>query len=281
MQQKLEEILNEKIVSSSTLGGGSIANSQIVVTENGKKYFLKSYGNNEVILKNEANGLNELDKSKLIRIPKVIAVTDDFLLLEFIETGRRVNDFSELFGNQFAKMHKTTSDKFGFYENNFIGSTPQINVPVKNSWLDFFWENRLLFQFKLAERNGYVNSEFRTLFIKLEEKVPSILNGTEEKPTLLHGDLWSGNFMVDENGNPVLIDPAVYYGHREADLAMTRMFGGFDSNFYSAYNSEYPLPDDWEYRINLYMLYHVLNHLNLFGTGYYSQAISIIKKYVH
>jgi len=280
MHQKLEEILGEKIVSNSSIGGGSIANSQVVATESGEKYFLKSYGSNKVILKNEANGLNELAKSKVIRIPNVIAVTDDFLLLEFIETGRRVNDFSELFGSQFAKMHKTTSDKFGFYENNFIGSTPQTNVPEKNSWLDFFWENRLLFQFKLAERNGYVNSEFRTLFSKLEERVPSLLNGTEVKPTLMHGDLWSGNFMVDENGNPVLIDPAVYYGHREADLAMTRMFGGFDAKFYSAYNSEYPLPDDWEYRINLYMLYHVMNHLNLFGSGYYSQVISIIKKYV-
>lgn len=280
MQQKLEEILNENIVSNSFIGGGSIANSQIVVTESGKKYFLKSYGNNITILQNEANGLNELAKSIVIRIPKVIAVTDKFLLLEFIETGRNGTGFSEIFGRQFAKMHRTTSEDFGFYENNFIGSTPQTNVPEKNSWLDFFWENRLLFQFKLAEKNGYVNSDFRTLFIKLEKEVPSILSGTEEKPTLLHGDLWSGNFMVDENSNPVLIDPAVYYGHREADLAMTRMFGGFDSNFYSAYNNEFPLPDDWEYRINLYMLYHVMNHLNLFGRGYYSQAISIIKKYV-
>ncbi len=280
MQQKLEEILDEKIASTSTLGGGSIANSFVIQTESGKKYFGKTYGNNKVILQNEANGLIELAKSTAIRIPKVIAVTDDFLLLEFIETGRRRRDFSELFGKQFAKMHRTTSDNFGFFENNFIGSTPQINVPVNNSWIDFFWENRLLYQFILAEQNGHVNSEFRTLFKKLENEFPSILNGTDEKPTVLHGDLWGGNFMVDENSNPILIDPAVYYGHREADLAMTKMFGGFDSKFYSAYNEEYPLPDDWEYRINLYMLYHVLNHLNLFGSGYYSQAISIIKKHV-
>ena len=280
MHQKIEEILNEKIVSNSAIGGGSIANSQIVQTGSGEKYFVKSYGSNASILKNEANGLNELAKSTLIRIPKVIAMTDDFLLLEYIETGMRVNNFSELFGQQFAKMHRITSEKFGFYENNFIGSTPQINVPEKESWLEFFWEDRLLFQFKLAERNGYVNSEFRSLYQKLEGVIPSILSGTEEEPTLLHGDLWSGNYMVDENGNPVLIDPAVYYGHREADLAMTRMFGGFDSKFYSSYNEEFPLPEDWEYRVNLYMLYHVMNHLNLFGTGYYSQFISIIKNYV-
>ncbi len=279
MLKKLEEILGKNIVSSSSIGGGSIANSQIVKTEGGEKYFFKSYGNNSVILQNEANGLKELARSNSIRIPKVIAVADDFLLLEFIETGKREYGFSKLFGKQFAQMHRTTSDKFGFYENNFIGSNPQINLPTSTNWIDFFWENRLLFQFKLAEQNGYVNSEFRIMFKKLEQNILSILEETGEPPALLHGDLWGGNFIVDEMSNPVLIDPAVYYGNREADLAMTKLFGGFDSEFYSAYNEEYPLPDNWEYRINLYKLYHVLNHLNLFGRSYYSQAFSIIKEY--
>lgn len=279
MHQKLEEILNVKIASFAPVGGGCIANSQVIETVAGEKYFLKSYGSNRTILQNEASGLSELDKSKAIRTSKVIAITDNFLLLEFIKTGERKNNFSQKFGSQFANMHGTTSEKFGFYENNYIGSNPQINLPQSTSWLDFFWENRLLYQFKMAEQNGYVNSEFRSLFSQLENRITSILKGTEEKPTLLHGDLWSGNFMVDENGNPVLIDPAVYYGHREADLAMTKMLGGFDLKFYEAYNEQYPLPDDWEYRIDLYMLYHVLNHLNLFGSGYYSQAISIIRKY--
>ncbi|MCF6268652.1 MAG: fructosamine kinase family protein [Melioribacteraceae bacterium] len=280
MLKKLEEILEEKIISTSSIGGGSIADSHIIKTESGEKYFVKSYGSNRAILQNEANGLNELSKSDAIRTPKVIAVTDDCLLLEFIETGKRDRAFSQLFGKQFAKMHRITSDKFGFYENNFIGSNPQINLPTSTRWIDFFWENRLLFQFKLAEQNGYVNSEFRSLFNKLEKLFPSILEGAEEPPTLLHGDLWGGNYLVDEKSSPVLIDPAVYYGNREADLAMTKLFGGFNSDFYSAYNDEYPLPDKWEYRINLYMLYHVLNHLNLFGSGYYSQTISIIKTYV-
>ncbi len=279
MHQKLEEILIVKIASFTPVGGGCIANSQVIKTATGEKYFLKSYGSNRVILQNEANGLSELAKSKSIRTPKVIAVTNDFLLLEFIQTGKRKTDFSKVFGNQFAKMHRTTSEKFGFYENNFIGSNQQINLTKSTNWIDFFWEKRLLYQFKMAEQNGYVNSEFRNLFSKLEKRCTSLLKGTEEKPTLLHGDLWGGNFMVDENSNPVLIDPAVYYGHREADLAMTKMFGGFDLKFYEAYNEEYPLPDDWEYRVDLYMLYHVLNHLNLFGSGYYSQAISIIRKY--
>lgn len=276
---QLEEILKEKIISNSAVSGGSIANSFVIQTESGKKYFVKTYGNNNIILHNEANGLKELAFQNGIRIPKIIATNNEFLILEYIETGKKPKDFFASFGGQFARLHKTTENQFGFYENNFIGSTPQINLPQKDNWVDFFWENRLLFQFKLAEQNGYVNSEFRNQFNKLEKIFPSILDGTKEPPTLLHGDLWSGNFMVDENSSPVLIDPAVYYGHREADLAMTKMFGGFDSEFYSAYNEESPLSDNWEYRISLYMLYHVLNHLNLFGSVYYSQVISIIKKY--
>jgi fructosamine-3-kinase len=280
MLTQIENIIDERIISHKALGGGSIADANVITTESGKKYFIKSYRNKSSILQTEANGLKELEKSKAIRIPKVIAITDDYLILEFIKTGKAKNRFSKLFGKQFAEMHKTKSDRFGFYENNYIGSTQQINLPQNKNWIEFFWEYRLLFQFKLAEQNGYVNSEFKILFKKLEIQFPKILEGTEEEPTLLHGDLWSGNFMVDENGNPVLIDPAVYYGNREADIAMTKLFGGFDAQFYSAYDEAYPLLDDWEYRIDLYKLYHVLNHLNLFGSGYYSQAISIIKKYV-
>ena len=280
MFDEIENTLGEKLVSHSSVGGGCIANSQIIETEKGNKYFLKSYSRQNSIIQSEANGLLELAKANAIQIPNVISVTDKFLILEYFPTGKRREDFSELFGNQLAEMHKTTSKKFGFFENNFIGSNRQINLPLYENWIDFFWENRLLFQFKLAEKNGYVDSSFRNIFAKLEKLLPSIIEGTEEPPTLLHGDLWSGNFIVNQKGDPVLIDPAVYYGHREMELAMTKMFGGFDSKFYSVYNECNPLPDNWQYRLNLYMLYHVLNHLNLFGTGYYSQAISIIKYYL-
>ncbi|MCK5087613.1 MAG: fructosamine kinase family protein, partial [Melioribacteraceae bacterium] len=270
----------EKIISDRSVGGGCIADARIIQTESGKKYFLKSYGSNSSILLNEANGLKELAKADAVRIPKVIFCEETFLLLEHIEGGNKKSNFSEEFGRQFAQMHKYTGEQFGFYENNFIGSNPQINLPAKKDWTEFFWENRLLYQFKLAERNGYVNTEFRSAFEKFEKAVPKLISGSEEEPALLHGDLWSGNYMVDENGAAVLIDPAVYYGHREADLAMTKLFGGFDSAFYSAYNEEFPLPDGSETRVDLYKLYHVMNHLNLFGTGYYSQTISIIKNYI-
>jgi len=276
----LKSVINEQIVSITPVGGGSIARSGIAETESGKRFFIKSYGKNKKILQNEVNGLNELRKGKEIKIPQVIAVTDEHLVLEFIETGKRKNNFSELFGVKLARLHKIKSDKFGFYENNFIGYTPQINLPENNNWLEFYWENRLLYQFKLAENNGYADAVLRKLFLKLEKQLTEIIGGTEEMPALLHGDLWSGNYMVDVKGNPVLIDPAVYYGHREAELGMTKLFGGFDPVFYEAYNNEYPLLPEWEYRIDFYMLYHVLNHLNLFGYTYYSQVVSIIKKYV-
>ncbi len=279
MLKNIEDILGEKVISNSSIAGGSIASSYLIETANNKKYFVKTYSTNGTILQNEANGLSELQKSGAIKTPKVVAVTGEYLILEFIKSGKRSKDFSKTFGRQFANLHKTTADKFGFYEDNFIGSTPQINITLYSSWKDFFWNNRLLYQFKLAEQKGYSNSEMLGLFNKLEKVYHSIIGGAEEPPTLLHGDLWGGNYIADCNGDPVLIDPAVYYGNREADLAMTKLFGGFNSEFYSAYNEEYPLANGWEYRLNLYMLYHVLNHLNIFGVGYYSQVISIIKTY--
>ncbi|MBI9070497.1 MAG: fructosamine kinase family protein [Melioribacteraceae bacterium] len=278
---KIESFLDDKIINTNSLGGGCIGNSQKIQTAKGKLYFLKSYPDtSSAILQNEANGLIELKKSRVIKIPEVIYFDDEYLLLEFITTGKRKNNFSEIFGKQFAKMHKCTSNKFGFFEDNFIGASIQKNQPYYNNWTEFYFNNRLLFQIKFAEQNGYLTSELRSQFNKLESKIDKILSGSDEQPSLLHGDLWSGNFMVAENGEPVLIDPAVYYGHREADLGMTHLFGGFDSSFYKAYNETFPLPDGYEYRINIYKLYHVLNHLNLFGSGYYPQAISLINFYI-
>lgn len=277
--EKIEQHIGENIVSDISLGGGCIGDSRVVKTETGIKYFLKSYGSNtRSIIKNEANGLNELAKTKAIHIPKVIYSDEQFLLLEYIEQSSRVSNFSELFGQRFAMMHKYTSEEFGFYENNFIGSTPQINIPKSKKWSTFYWEYRLLYQFKLAERNNYSSPELSDLFSILENRIESIIEGSEEEPTILHGDLWGGNYIVDKKGEPCLIDPAVYYGHREADLAMTMLFGGFDSKFYSAYDEAYPLKPGWKNRIEIYKLYHVMNHLNLFGASYYSQAISILKR---
>jgi len=227
----------------------------------------------------EANGLRELRKANALRVPEIILATEEILILEFLPvsppTNRRV--FFEQFGMQFAQLHRCNSDQFGFDENNFIGSTPQKNFPRMSSWKDFFITNRLEFQFKLAEQNRYIDKEIVSLYQKLEKHVEHLIQGDGESPALLHGDLWSGNYLCLVNDIPAVIDPAVYYGHREADLAMTMLFGGFSETFYESYHKEYPLNDGWQRRCELYKLYHLFNHLNLFGEGYYPQVVGTMK----
>jgi protein-ribulosamine 3-kinase len=203
--------------------------------------------------------------------------------LEWIEEGKESTDSSmEELGFQFAKLHHFSGEIFGFPEDNYLGDSPQSNSPSKNgsiNWPTFYVENRLQFQAALAVKNGYTTPELQNLLELLYNKIPELLSGTEDKPSLLHGDLWSGNYLIDKNGRPWMIDPAVYYGHREADLAMTSLFGGFSKTFYSAYESAFPLAPGYAEREPLYQLYHLLNHLNLFGTGYYRQVISILKRF--
>lgn len=284
IKNKLEDELKISISSFSSLSGGCISNAYKLKTTDGENYLLKINESHQgdMFLK-EAHGLVELKKAQAIKVPEVILAEKDFILLEFINSSGRAKTFFKDFGIKFSEMHKYSSPAFGFYEDNYIGANPQENIPVKDEeqeWIKFFFNKRILYQYKLAEKNGYSTSELREGIFKLENKIEEILSGSEESPSLLHGDLWSGNYMVDENGNACLIDPAVYYGHREADLGMTKLFGGFNSEFYNAYNENFPLPDGFGYRENIYKLYHVLNHLNLFGGGYYSQAISLIYYYV-
>jgi protein-ribulosamine 3-kinase len=284
IKRLIEDKTKEKVKSLESVSGGCISNAYKVILESGKNLFLKmNPGSSKNMFVKEANGLNELRKANAIRVPEVIAAENSFILTEFIERGRQSNKFFEDFGERFANLHKFTSENFGFYEDNYIGSNEQMNIPSedeKNNWTKFYFNKRLLFQFKLAQRNGYADEKLRKCFSSLEDRIEDILKESEEKPSVLHGDLWSGNFMSDENGNPCIIDPAVYYGHREADLAMTKLFGGFNSEFYNSYDQAYPLKAGYEYRENIYKLYHVLNHLNLFGRGYYSQALSLIQFYL-
>jgi fructosamine-3-kinase len=271
----VEEILQEPVTQEITGSG-------IIETLSGKSFFIKT-GEVSRTYQCEANGLNELAKAKAIRIANVIHADKNFILTGFIRKGYVPSDFFESFGKKFARMHRYQSMYFGFFEDNFIGATPQLNIPEKEektNWTAFYFNKRLLFQFKLAEKNRLASPTLRNGFLKLESKIEFILKDGKEPPCLLHGDLWSGNYLCDNNGDPVLIDPAVYYGHREADLAMTRLFGGFSTSFYQGYMDEYPLQEDWEYREDIYKLYHVLNHLNIFGPGYLSEAEYLLKKYV-
>ena len=252
--------------------------------ESGKVYFLKHLRcSSSGAFDSEELGLNELRKSGAVNVPEVISKGPDFLLLQWIEVGlSRTSTSMEMLGSQFADLHRYRGKKFGFFEDNLLGASTQSNKPSKNgslNWAVFYAENRLAFQINLAAKNGYATSEMRNLMDNLIRKVPDLISGAEEQPSLLHGDLWSGNYLIDENYIPWLIDPAVYYGHREADLAMTSLFGGFSNIFYSAYKSAYPIVPGYAEREPLYQLYHLLNHLNLFGRGYYGQVISILRRY--
>ncbi len=284
IKSKIEKELNSKIIDSQSLSGGCISNAYKIKTGIGKIYFLKynSSVNSDMFIK-EAHGLQELNKAGVIKIPDVICYGEDYILLEQIEAGNKQKNFSEDFGRKFALLHKFTGKYYGFYEDNYIGSNPQLNISKENEkqdWANFYFNKRILFQLHLAEETGNSTSELRKSIAVLENKIDEIVVDNGENPSLLHGDLWGGNYLINEKGFACLIDPAVYYGNREADLAMTKLFGGFDLRFYEAYNEAFPLPDGYEYRENIYKLYHVLNHLNLFGGGYYSQAMSLISNYI-
>ena len=187
------------------------------------------------------------------------------LVMEFIETQRTTEDFYQAFGRQLANQHRCTSSSFGFRESNFIGLLNQSNRPY-DTWHAFYAEERILPQVKLAIGNGYLTMKdlamAESLCIRLEEIYPS------EKAALLHGDLWSGNYLCTTDGEVVLIDPSVYYGNREMDIAMSLLFGGFSPSFYSSYEESYPLVGNWRKRVPIGQLYYLLVHVNLFGTTY-------------
>ncbi|MFA7388288.1 MAG: fructosamine kinase family protein, partial [Thiohalobacteraceae bacterium] len=177
---------------------------------------------------------------------------------------------------QLAAMHRTTRTQFGWYRDNTIGSTPQINTP-DSDWISFWRDRRLGFQLDLAARNGW-GGELQRLGERLLVSVGALFQDYRPRPSLLHGDLWSGNHGYLADGCPVIFDPALYYGDREADVAMTELFGGFGADFYAGYRSSWPLDAGYVVRRQLYNLYHVLNHLNLFGGGYQGQALRLLRE---
>ena len=230
----------------------------------------------------EAEGLAELALPGVIRVPRVYDVgendTGAFLLMEWLDLGRATPAVSTELGNKLAALHRVTGDRHGWTRDNTIGLTPQHNRSSEN-WAEFFGENRLAYQLELAASKGFsgeLQSELQSLGSEVLQNLHDILRDHKPEPSLLHGDLWSGNWSCCD-GEPVIFDPAVYYGDRETDLAMTRLFGGFDRHFYEAYEASWPLADGHERRLPLYQLYHVLNHVNLFGSGYVNQAIGLMR----
>lgn len=249
-----------------------------VQTASGRDLFVKRVQRGEDGMSEaEARGLKALRESKACRVPDVVAVAPGWLVLEWIESAPRTPLFGEQLGRGLAVLHKVTASRFGFDSANFCGLTPQTNE-WSHDWVDFFRIRRLGFQRQLLERSGCISQTLRQALLKVERRLESWLE-PNSTPSLVHGDLWGGNCIADESGRPVLIDPAVYFGCREVDLAMTELFGGFSQAFYGAYREAWPLAPGYEDRRDLYNLYHILNHANLFGGGYLQQAEAMARRY--
>jgi len=273
LRDHLEGYLDASINGCAAVSGGSIANGCRLETSE-TSYFLK-FGDSTVAktFPGEVAGLDALrDACESLMVPDVVEMQtgdDDlpgFLLMEWINAGRQGRRFWEHFGRGLAQTHRTTNERYGFETSNYIGRLPQTN-DWNEDWPAFFRTQRLEPQVERAQASGRWQKEWDEdldqVYLRLPEMLPA-----RPPASILHGDLWKGNFMITATGDPALIDPATYYGHREADLAMTELFGGYDEMFYRAYRDAWPLKDGYENRRDIYNLYHLINHLNHFGRSY-------------
>ena len=278
VQELFTHIFSEKIISYHQLTGGDI--NQVFEITTAKNQFVVKLNKAELypnMFEKEARGLTLIKKSKSLTTPAVIEFGqyDDtqYLILEKINTGKSNAKTWENFGQKLAHLHQTTHEFFGLDESNFIGSLVQNNAPQK-TWEEFLITQRLQPMLEMAVNQGDINyvegKKVEAVYSKINELLP------HEKPSLVHGDLWSGNILVDANTAPVLIDPAVSYGHREMDIAMMHLFGGFPKELFESYNENFPLEKGWEKRIAFNQLYPLLVHVNLFGRSYWSKIEEIV-----
>ena len=278
------------IAHTDRLSGGDINKAYGLTLTTGHKIFMKANAKeNAPFFTSEALALSAIESTKTIKTPGILCTGTDpgedagysFLFLDFIEPSRKIKNYWETFGHELAAMHNAETEKFtggtkfGFLQDNFIGERKQENHN-SDSWTAFFRDSRLSPQFKAAD--SYFDESDRKKITKLLDHLDEFLV-EPESPSLLHGDLWNGNAMCGSDGKAWLIDPASYVGHREADLAMTELFGGFPEDFYQAYKEANPLETGYEERRDLYNLYHLLNHLNMFGSGYLNAVKSILEEY--
>ncbi|MDO3625140.1 fructosamine kinase family protein [Mucilaginibacter sp. BT774] len=278
----LEKELNATISKAGPVGGGSISHVYCLHTAK-EKYLLKlnNKGAFPGMFKAEAEGLDIIKSTNSIHVPTVILQdnfeSDSLLVLEWIETKRPNPQSSALLGEELAQMHRNTSANFGEVADNYMGSLKQGNRSHP-TWAAFFIEERLKPMVELAINKHLINNTYIQNFEKLYKQLPGLFQ--EEPPSLIHGDLWSGNYLISVDNNPYLIDPAVSYGHREFDIAMTTLFGGFSNEFYEAYNHHSPLAKGWQQRLDLWNLYPLLVHLNLFGSGYLAQVRDCLTQFI-
>lgn len=269
-----------EVIETQFLSGGDINTAAQVFSSEGVFFVKWNTADREGMFESEAQGLDLLRQTDAFDIPGVVGYGQQgdkaYLILEYIDSGKPTTTYWETLGQRLAELHSRTQPKFGLSFNNYIGSLPQDNT-FTTKGVEFFFEKRLLPLAGQARYKGLISSDMLDRFYRLYRKLPEIL--PNERPALLHGDLWSGNVMINETGSPALIDPAVYYGYREAEVAFTKLFGGFDQRFYDAYNEAFPLAEGFHERIPIYNLYPLLVHLNLFGSGYVSGIEKVLKQF--
>ena len=279
----ISHLTNKEFYNIQSLSGGSISSAYLLKSSSAD-YFLKVNSKSEALemFEAEQKGLQAIEETNTIAVPKVHHVDrfegKAFLLMNYVESKHASSDDFKTLGTQLAQMHLNHQNTFGFSSNNYIGSLSQSNTQYSN-WAEFYWHERIAPQLKLAERKNLLNAN------EIPSKQTAInvfenLLGSNIKPSLLHGDLWGGNYLIASDGTPYLIDPAVYYGHSMVDIAMSKLFGGFGNEFYNAYHKIIPPSSNYNAQIDLYQLYFLLVHLNFFGSSYYGSVASIIEKYL-
>ena len=288
VKEYLKELISKQLnttvssLDAKSVGGGSINSTCQLIVNHQTKFFLKLNSSTKFpdLFRNEKDGLEFLARQNCIRTPSVILHgtidNNQLLLLEWIETGIRTENFWKKSGEQLAQLHSVTNEQFGFADDNYMGALPQQNNFTK-SWTEFFITYRLIPQIELAVSKKLLQKNHAISFESVFKNLDSIFN--TEKPSLLHGDLWSGNFMCNDQSLPVLIDPAIYFGHRSMDLAMTTLFSGFDQVFYDSYHYHFPFPVNFREQWEICNLYPLLIHLNLFGEGYLNDITTTLRRY--
>ena len=266
-------------VRTAPVGGGCVNQAVRLQTDSGDSFFLK--WNPEAppdLFKAEVEGLRALGRTGSVRVPTVLGVGSHWILLEFVEEGPVPSSFGRTLGRTLARLHDTGGEAYGWDRDNFIGPLPQVNGR-RRRWMEFWRERRILPQLRRAVDGGALGSADAQAAEKVADSVDLLLDDSALRPSLLHGDLWSGNVMADPDGAPVLVDPAVYLGHREVDLAMAELFGGFPRDFLPSYREAAPLPPGYdEVRRDVYQLYPLLVHVNLFGGGYVGSLMARVRK---